>query len=85
MPRTWLNSAPTSDGGSPITSYTVTTTPGGATTTATGSPVTIAGLTDGGSYSFQITATNSVGQSAASTPRRVDVRERTFTANASVR
>ncbi len=57
--------------GSPITGYTVTTSPGGATAPATGSPLLVTGLTDGTSYTFTVTATNSVGtsaQSVASTP-----------------
>src|SRR5262249_23018201 len=35
--------APSSDGGAPITSYTVTASPGGATATGTGSPITVGG------------------------------------------
>jgi hypothetical protein len=57
--------------GSPITGYTVTTSPGGVTTPASGSPLLVTGLTDGTSYTFTVTATNSVGtsvQSVASTP-----------------
>ncbi|HEY3924872.1 MAG TPA: fibronectin type III domain-containing protein [Acidothermaceae bacterium] len=57
---------PNNDGGSAITGYTVTTSPGGTTTHATDTPVLIAGLTDGTSYTFTITATNSVGPSAES-------------------
>jgi hypothetical protein len=60
-----------SDGGSPITGYTVTpyvgttaqgpTQVSGSTTTAR-----ITGLTNGTSYTFKVTATNSIGTGAAS-------------------
>ncbi len=55
------------NGGSPITSYTVTSTPGGFTCTSASSPCTVSGLTNGTSYSFSVTATNVVGTGAAST------------------
>jgi hypothetical protein len=63
---TWR--APASDGGAPITSYGVTSSPGGITTTSATSPITFAGLRNGTRYTFTVTATNSVGASAASTP-----------------
>lgn len=59
---------PTDNGGSPITSYTVTSAPGGLTATGAGSPLTVTGLTAGTSYTFTATATNAVGTSAASAP-----------------
>jgi hypothetical protein len=51
-----------------VVSYTITTSPGGATTTAPGSALsmTVTGLTDGTAYSFTITATNAVGTSPPS-------------------
>jgi probable HAF family extracellular repeat protein len=60
--------APASDGGAPITSYTVTASPGGTTSTAAGSPITVTGLTNGTSYTFTVVATNAVGTGPASTP-----------------
>lgn len=58
--------APVSTGGSPITGYTVTASPGGATGTGAGSPITVSGLTVGQSYTFTVTATNSAGTGSAS-------------------
>jgi hypothetical protein len=64
---TW--SAPASNGGAAISSYTATASPGGATcTTPNGATryCIVAGLTNGTAYSFTVTATNSVGTSSAS-------------------
>ncbi|MGV1909782.1 putative Ig domain-containing protein [Agrobacterium vitis] len=58
--------APASDGGAAITSYTVTASPGGATATGSASPITVTGLTNGTAYTFTVTATNSVGTGTAS-------------------
>ena len=58
--------APASDGGSAITSYTVTSSPGGFTGTGSGSPIVVSGLTNGTSYTFTVTATNPAGTSPAS-------------------
>ncbi|MFN7519871.1 MAG: cytochrome c peroxidase [Lysobacteraceae bacterium] len=58
--------APASNGGSSITGYTVTSSPGGLTGTGTGSPITVMGLTNGTTYTFTVRATNSAGTSAAS-------------------
>ena len=54
------------DGGSPITSYTATSNPGGITASSATSPITVSGLTNGVSYTFTVTATNALGTSAAS-------------------
>ena len=67
-------SAPASDGGAAITIYTATSSPGGLTGTCAGPAacaITVVGLTNGTSYTFIVTATNSAGvglASAASNP-----------------
>ncbi|WP_428847859.1 beta strand repeat-containing protein, partial [Shewanella inventionis] len=58
--------APTSTGGSAITSYTLTSSPGSFTASGTSSPLTVMGLTNGVAYTFTVTATNSTGTSSAS-------------------
>jgi hypothetical protein len=69
---TWTAPA---NGGSPITSYTVTPYIGSAAQTVTvitGSPpatsATVTGLTDGTAYTFTVTATNGVGTGPPSAP-----------------
>jgi hypothetical protein len=65
-------SAPASDGGSPITGYTITANPAGSVVDLdAGSPSlshTLKGLAFETNYTFTVKATNAVGQSAASTP-----------------
>jgi hypothetical protein len=61
-------SAPASTGNSPITSYTVTSSPGGISATGYGdaNPIAVDGLSDGVSYTFTVVATNAVGNSLPS-------------------
>jgi hypothetical protein len=53
-------------GGSAITSFTATSSPGNFTATGSSSPLTVTGLTNGTSYTFTVTATNANGTSLAS-------------------
>ena len=59
---------PADDGGSPITSYTVTSSPGAITMSGNASPITVTGLTNGTEYTFTVTATNAIGTGPASAP-----------------
>ena len=62
--------APVNNGGSPILSYTATSTPDGLTGTisqAGSGTISISGLTPGQSYQFSVVATNALGNSSAST------------------
>jgi hypothetical protein len=62
---------PTNNGGQPILSYTVVSSPGGITRTDAASPIVIFGLTNGQSYTFTVFATTAAGNgdtSVASSP-----------------
>ena len=66
---TVVYTAPASDGGTPITSYTATSSPAGGTGTlsqAGSGTITVTGLTTNTSYTFTVTATNAVGTGPAS-------------------
>ena len=58
------------DNGAAITSYTVTSSPGGKTCTTGGGngTCTVTGLVNGKAYTFTVTATNPLGTSPASAP-----------------
>ena len=60
--------APANSGSSPITGYTVTSSPAGGTAKAgpNDTKVSVMGLTNGTAYTFTVTATNAVGTGAAS-------------------
>jgi hypothetical protein len=60
---TW--SPPADDGGAPISGYTVTASPGGATCSTVTDGCTVTGLTPGQSYTFAVTASNSAGPGPA--------------------
>ena len=73
---------PASDGGAPITAYTIIATDltksarGGQTAVVTSSPAVISGLTNGDVYTVTMTATNAAGTS------RISSRSNTFTPSA---
>ena len=61
--------APSDNGGTPITSYTANALLTGTvikSSTGTSSPITITGLTNGTSYTFNVVATNLIGNSVVS-------------------
>ncbi|WP_238358151.1 S-layer homology domain-containing protein [Cohnella zeiphila] len=58
--------APDDNGGSTITRYVVTATPGGQTATGTSSPIVVTGLTNGTTYTFTVKAFNLAGGGAVS-------------------
>jgi hypothetical protein len=52
---------PSSDGGAPVTHYLASCAPGGATATASASPVIVSGLNNGNSVTCTVAAINSAG------------------------
>jgi hypothetical protein len=71
---------PANDGGSAVTSYQVTSSPGGGTCTTTGATnCTVLGLAVGTTYTFTVTATNALDTSPASGAAVVTLRNATTT------
>ncbi|MNI23718.1 Endo-1,4-beta-xylanase A precursor [compost metagenome] len=60
--------APANNGGSAITGYEVTVSPGNVVVYGTASPITVTGLVNGTSYTFTVKAVNGAGSSSASIP-----------------
>ncbi len=75
---TWL--APDS-GGSPITGYTVTASPGGATCSTPALGCTVAGLSPGGTYTLSVVASNALGNSAPGVSAPVSLAKASQTAS----
>jgi probable HAF family extracellular repeat protein len=59
---------PASNGGSAITGYTVTSSPGSIEAKGNASPIPVKGLTNGKAYTFTVTATNKSGTGPPSGP-----------------
>jgi hypothetical protein len=83
--------APAHNGGTPVTHYQVTASPGGTSVTSSGLSARVSGLTNGVGYTFTVRAVNAVGSGPASepsllmTPRTVPSAPRTVTAQAGLR
>jgi trimeric autotransporter adhesin len=60
--------APVSDGGSPITEFRATASPGGSSCSTVSTSCVVTGLSNGTEYTFTVTATNALGAGASSTP-----------------
>ena len=60
--------APNNNGGSPIISYTIVSSPDGITLTTSSTTGLITGLTIGTAYTFTVIATNNIGNSLPSLP-----------------
>ncbi len=59
---------PADNGGSALTGYEVTSSPGNIRVMGTASPITVTGLSNGTAYTFTVKAVNSAGSSMASAP-----------------
>ena len=64
LTASWYHPVP--DGGTPVTSFTLTASPGGASCTTTGHQCTIEGVPGGEAYTLSVTATNAAGTSSPS-------------------
>ena len=60
--------APSSTGGAPITGYTATAAPSGATASGAASPIVVTELQTGVEYTFTVHATNAMGDGPESAP-----------------
>ncbi len=58
--------APSDDGGSAVTGYLVSSSPGNVIATGGTSPITVYGLTNGTAYTFTVAASNAAGTGTAS-------------------
>ncbi len=58
--------APTDNGGSPITGYLATSSPGGITGAGVGTSITVTGLTNGAIFTFTVEAVNAAGSGSVS-------------------
>jgi len=73
--------APADNGGSPITSFTVTSYPSRRSGTGSASPIQVTGLTLNSPETFTVTATNAVGTSDSSTASNVITPKEMYTVN----
>jgi hypothetical protein len=62
---------PAANGGSSITGYIVTSTPGGIKGSSSAIPITVTGLTNGTPYTFTVVAINAMGTGTASAPSNI--------------
>lgn len=67
-----ISVSPPTTGGAVI-GYTAVSTPGSVSASSATSPITVAGLTSGTSYTFDVKATNATGSSSAATTNPVTV------------
>ena len=77
-------SAPASDGGATITSYTVTSSPDGRTCTTASTSCTVTSLTNGTTYTFTVVATNGIGSGTGATSGSVSYTHLTLPTNREV-
>ena len=76
--------APASDGGTPVTTYTISVMPGARSIPCSGGPINVTGLTNGTNYTFSVTATNATGIGPAATASATPIAPPTAPQNVSV-